>query len=1028
MTRQEPESQNKSEVSSEQGTSAEQNAEGMFHSGTARASQGAKATIASPWHKICSYFSAPVSPRRLWCGFLFITTYVLLDRTTVALQIWPEISAWYPPSGLAIGFLAGLGWEWFPAILAAGYLAGGLNYNEPLDHWYFFAINSVTVLIYLGASVVLRRNLGADRRLSTIRHVLSLLGVALFTAFVSATVGTTLLVLNREISPGNYGSAAFNWWVGDAVATSCFAPFILEFIVPRLRVYLSYDSPKVLVEPKIQSLVQTFLEIAGFGATLVVTFYVVFGTSIARTAHLFYLLFLPIIWIAMRQGLRGALAGLPVLDSGLAVLMRILPQRVEDLAMLQLLMLVLALTGLLIGAIISERNSASTRLTNEEERMRSILESTAEGIYGIDPQGICTFMNPAAIQLLGFSPSEAALGKDLNCSFFPPSEDHEGCHEPGNIVRVARTGENYHGTDDILWRSDGASFPAEIWAHPIRVQGSVVGAVVGFVDRTKRKLEEEALRKAKEAAEAANQSKSEFLANMSHEIRTPMNGILGMTSLALDTSLTQEQREYLNLVKTSGESLLRLLNDILDLSKIEARKLDLESTLFSPAECMQDALQLLALSARAKYLDFCWSCSADVPRLVRGDPMRLSQVLINLVGNGLKFTESGEIAIYTRVLALEEGGILLEFTVSDTGIGIPKEKQDQIFEAFAQGDMSTTRRYGGTGLGLSISERLVRLMGGALRVESEPGRGSSFIFTVRMELATAAEAFQSDLRQTKPLVNRRILVVAENHHDLTTLISLIREWGAASIGASSGEQAVKFLNEKTISPDAIVIVPALGGLKAEALAVHLRELAAATIPVLIIYAPCILMNAPSTKLPEALQIGKPIRAEGVRNALESFWSTAIAPDSAGQASMRTPEGGLRILVAEDNTVNQRLIGRMLEKLGHRPQITSNGLDALEHLQREKFDLVLMDMQMPVMDGLEATAKIRDLERDSTRHLPIIALTANAFEEDRQQCLRAGMDSFLVKPISLAELRSEILKIRAEQRIVLVSVLEIAKTG
>ena len=962
-----------------------------------------------------TYFLQPLSFRRVSFGLLFIVVYVLLDRTTVALQIWPEISAWYPPSGLAIGFLAGLGIEWFPVVLAAGFLAGAVNYHEPLDSWYFFAINSVTVLFYLGAGVILRRSLAADQRVRTIRHVVNLLAVALSTAAVSATVGTALLVLNREIIPANYASAAFNWWVGDAVASSCFAPFVLEFIIPPLRVFMGYRQPVEPLTYEIPSRAQGSMEIVGFAVSLAITFLVVFGTSIARTAHLFYLLFLPVIWIAMRRGLRGALAGLLILDVGLAILMRILPQRIEDLGMIQLLMLILALTGLLIGAIISERNSAAARLTNEEERMRSILESTAEGIYGIDCQGICTFINPAAVRLLGFTSSEAALGKNIN-RFFPPSHDAKpGGPELPNIVGVAHTGEDYHCADDTFLRSDGSRFPVEIWAHPIRVSGLLVGAVVGFVDRTKRKLEEEALRKAKEEAEAANQSKSEFLANMSHEIRTPMNGILGMTSLALDTSLTHEQREYLTLVKTSGESLLRLLNDILDLSKIEARKLDLESTLFSPAECIQDALQLLAPSARSKYLDFTWECSAEVPQLLRGDPMRLSQVLINLAGNALKFTEAGEIAIVARVLGTEQG-ILLEFTVSDTGIGIPKDKQDRIFEAFAQADMSTTRHYGGTGLGLSISERLVRLMGGSLRVESEFGCGSSFIFTAHFGLATPAEIFQNDLRRSKPFAGRRVLIVAENVHDLATLPALLDAWGAEPISASSAEQAAKMFYGGFQRPDAFVFAPALGGFKAESLAATLRGLAAAVIPVVFIYPPCVPVNASGSKSAEVLQLSKPIRPTALCQALQSFWNPGLNDDPVGTHSQLAAQpGGLRILVAEDNLVNQRLILRMLEKLDHRPQITSNGLEALEYFRREKFDLILMDMQMPVMDGLQAAAKIRNLELDGTRRIPIIALTANAFEEDRQQCLRAGMDGFLVKPISLAELRSELQKHSVTQK-------------
>jgi PAS domain S-box-containing protein len=293
-------------------------------------------------------------------------------------------------------------------------------------------------------------------------------------------------------------------------------------------------------------------------------------------------------------------------------------------------------------------------------------------------------------------------------------------------------GRTFHQADELLWRADGSSFDAEIWCHPLLQEGKMTGAVVTFVDITERKKAQESLRQAKEDAEAANRAKSDFLANMSHEIRTPMNGILGMTTLALETNLDAEQRDFLTMVKSSGESLLTLLNDILDLSKIEAGKLDLEIADMSVESCIEEALEPLAPSAQQKGLALVWSIGKDIPEVVRGDSTRLRQVLINMAGNALKFTNKGQVAICGRHAGTTEDGLTLEFTVSDTRIGIPEAKRKTIFEPFAQADMSTSRRYGGTGLGLSICERLVHLMGGRIWVESEEGRGSEFHFTIKV--------------------------------------------------------------------------------------------------------------------------------------------------------------------------------------------------------------------------------------------------------------------------------------------------------
>jgi PAS domain S-box-containing protein len=520
----------------------------------------------------------------------------------------------------------------------------------------------------------------------------------------------------------------------------------------------------------------------------------------ARGNEMFYLLFPPLIWVAVRRGLRGATAAILALDTGLIVALRIYPRSPAELTLLQFLMLILSLAGLVLGALISERDAGEQRLSQEEARLRLLMESTGEAIYGVDNNGECIFCNHAMLRLLRFSSQADVLGRNIHDVMHHTRRD--GTPYPRDECSMQKNflgGRKFHEADELLWRADGTSFDGEIWCHPLLRGGVMQGAVVTFVDITERKKAQEALRQAKEEAEAANRAKSDFLANMSHEIRTPMNGILGMTSLALETNLDAEQRDYLTMVKSSGESLLTLLNDILDLCKIEAGKLELEIADMSVEDCIEDALEPLALSAQQKGIELVWSIGKDIPELVRGDSTRLRQVLINLVGNALKFTSKGQVAIFGRHAGATEDGLMLEFTVSDTGIGIPEEKRNKIFEAFAQADMSTTRRFGGTGLGLSICERLVHLMGGRIWVESEEGRGSEFHFTMQVlskhpleKLGTEESGkLQPNLHQ--PV--RSVLVVDGNPAHRELLGRLFPCWFLKAVPAASAEDALALLAE-----------------------------------------------------------------------------------------------------------------------------------------------------------------------------------------------------------------------------------------
>jgi PAS domain S-box-containing protein len=643
-------------------------------------------TRAPPLFRLLSAFLPPSTlpahgllRRWLSLSFASLAAYILLDRGTVYLQMWQGNSAWYPPIGLAVALYLGLGDAGIPAMVLATFLAGLFNYHQSAFSLDFFLLNPLIPTVYISGSRLIRERLKADLRIHSMRDVLNLLFYSLTAACLVAIVSVTALTCSGKISPHNSVREAFDWWIGDAVALSSISTFLLEFVLPALRRFLGMCSaevtpapePKILWQIRRKALMDTLIVCAN----LLFSFVFVFSSNHSGSARPFYIFFLPVIWIAVRQGSRGAMAGILTLNAGLAAVMYALPRTPEDPAVLQLLMLILSVTALILGAAMDERQEAQRRSEQKEESIRLILESAAEGICGIDSQGLCTFINPAEARLLGYVSPYQLLGRRL----------HSLCHHTSlagaavpvqdcALVATARDGLMHHCADESFWRADGSSFPVEVWAHPIRRHGRVVGAVVGFVDTTKRKQEEEALRYAKLAAEAASRSKSEFLANMSHEIRTPMNGILGMSALLADTPLNAEQREYLALVKSSGETLLHLLSDILDLSKVEAGKLTLESLDFSPEQCLQETLQLIAPVPHDKPIDICWELADDTPPMVRGDPTRLRQVLINLLGNALKFTERGQVCISLRPVTVDSVGCTLEFVVSDTGINIPAEQ------------------------------------------------------------------------------------------------------------------------------------------------------------------------------------------------------------------------------------------------------------------------------------------------------------------------------------------------------------------
>ena len=619
------------------------------------------------------------------------------------------------------------------------------------------------------------------------------------------------------------------------------------------------------------------------------------------------------------------------------------------------------------------RNSAASRAEREAQRLRAIVTAIGDGLAVLDEDGSVVFANPEACRLLGYAEGELDGERLLERLLHGPAGNRTV-----HVFQRLAAGPVRNDSTSFVTRDD-RRLPVSCVLNPIQEHRRVVGAVLTFRDMTEAMAIRDQLVTARASAEAASRAKSDFLATMSHEIRTPMNGVIGMISLLRETELTPLQREYADTVMNSGNALVAIIDDILDFSKIEAGRLELENIAFDPGQVVDEVADLFAEAAQTRALDFDVFVDPMTPRQLSGDPGRLRQILTNLVANALKFTQCGHVHLEVRP---SRNGI--EFDVVDTGIGITPEQQAKLFSAFSQADSSTTRRFGGTGLGLAICRRLVELMGGTLTVTSRAGHGSTF--HCRLPSATA----------TPPGAERmpgEALLVA----------------GADSTLGSLGARLVALGWKFDVVPDLSSALARLAAPMAPQLLVLRADTPAEALRKVLAEAPAIRLLLTTSRpasdiatLPSLPPGSRLLRLPARVAKLQGLLENGALPVSASSVPSGRLPTGRQVLLVEDNPINQRVALRMLERLGHLVHVCQNGVEAMAALQCGTFDLVLMDCQMPEMDGFETTRRIRAAEAPD-RRLPILAMTANAMQGDRERCLAAGMDDYLSKPVRAADL-------------------------
>jgi PAS domain S-box-containing protein len=669
---------------------------------------------------------------------------------------------------------------------------------------------------------------------------------------------------------------------------------------------------------------------------------------------------------------------------------------------------------------VARRTTELSQALAYNARLALVAAHTNDAVVITDPSGRIDWVNEGFTRLNGYTLDEAR-GQNTNTLLVGPSTDQ------ATVTMVTeRMAEGQAANAEVIhYAKDGRAYWSDFEVHPFR---DSAGAVAGFTgsatDISERKAAEERLLAAKDAAEQLNsqleeaiahaqrsaieanlasQAKSSFLATMSHEIRTPLNGILGMAGLLRDTGINERQMDFVRTIETSGDALLGIINDVLDYSKIEAGRIELESEPFDLRRCIEDVLDMFGTKATQKNLELLARIEPDVPGVVIGDVTRVRQVVVNLVGNALKFTAKGEVVLNIGASAPgADGSHVITFGVHDTGIGIPVDRRDRLFQPFSQVDSSTTRKYGGSGLGLAISRRLAEAMGGRMWVESEDGQGSTFNFTItaKAQPTTARHPWQD---ATSAFSGRRLLVVDDNAGARNWLVAHLERWGSTVVAVSSGKEALQILASGEPC-DLALIDRQMPGMDGLVLAGEVRKLGARS------SMPMVLLNsmADGAARPEfAAQVNKPLKPDRVFAAIDRLIGKAGESQGATSAPVAhepmVPAASLRVLLVEDNVVNQRVATMLLAKLGVKPRLVNNGQEALDAMAEQFYDFILMDMEMPVMDGCEATRRIR--ERGEAKRPWIVALTANAMNSDRRRAFDSGMNDFVSKPIRLADLES-----------------------